>query len=189
MLKMHNSFSVSVWRMKYASIAAASLSWKGFVRVHGLVILTPISFHVVLVPVGKTCVNVKSSFISFYIQILLKPVMCPSCICTWRIAWRVRWWQQVRTQAKFGALASQSYSSCLHGLPGLQANYRSQHRQLEGAKCVAISCLSKRMSLLSYDSILLDSTAYHSDTHCIHHTARCHFLITILFSISVGGTA
>jgi len=35
---------------------------------HGLVILTPISFHttaVVLVPVGKTCVNVKLLLIPF----------------------------------------------------------------------------------------------------------------------------
>jgi len=56
-------------------------------------------------------------------------------------------------------------AACVGG-PGYKQIYRSQHRQMEGAKCLAVSYLWKRMSLHSYDSILLDSTAYLSDTHC-----------------------
>ena len=48
---------------------------------------------------------------------------------------------------------------------------------LEGAKCLAVSYLSKRMSLLSYDSILPDSTVYLSDTHYIHHSCTLFFLL------------
>jgi len=70
----------------------------------------------------------------------------------------------------------------------VQADYRSQYKQLEGAKCVAVSCLSERMSLLPYDSMLLDSTAYLSDTHYIHHTTCYHFLIALLFSNCDGAT-
>jgi hypothetical protein len=197
MLKMHDSFPVSMWSMKYASIAVASLSWNSRLCTSG----------------GTLPCNIDTYFFSYYscgactswhyvrqCQVIVYFILyahtsetCNVSILHLHVEDRVMWFEmmimaRVRTQDESGIDDTQIYSSCVPGGPGYKQIYRSQHRQMEGANCPAVSYLWKRMSLHSYDSILLDSTAYLSDTRCIHHSARCHFLITFLFSMSDGAT-
>ena len=139
---------------------------------HGLVILTPLSFRtktVVFVPIGKTCVNVVIVYFILYTH-----ETCNVSILHLHVEDRVM----------CGLMIVASDYICVPGQPGVQADYRSHHRQMEGAKCVAVSCLSKGMCLLSYDSILIQLHTSMTRTALI----TLSLLIIILFSISGGTT-